>query len=130
MNKFIVLVAAALLMSGCAAKAVGKYHWGGYSSSLYDYQQDATKQAEYVAALEKAAVSTPSHQKLAPGLLAELGYIKLSTGDTEGAIQLFEREKASWPEATKFMDRAITSARSAQGAGSGNAAGAAATPTS
>ncbi|MQP63934.1 DUF4810 domain-containing protein [Niveispirillum sp. SYP-B3756] len=130
MNKIFVLAAAALLMSGCAAKAVGKYHWGEYSSSLYEYQQDPTKQAEYVAALERAVISTPSHQKLAPGLLAELGYIKLSKGDTEGAVQLFEREKAAWPEAAKFMDRAIASARGASGAGSGNATGAAATPTS
>lgn len=45
--------------------------------------------------------------RIAPGLHAELGFLKLERGDADAAVRLFEREKRAWPEASYFMDTLI-----------------------
>lgn len=45
--------------------------------------------------------------RIAPGLQAELGFLKLERGDPAAAVRLFEREKRAWPEASYFMDTLI-----------------------
>jgi hypothetical protein len=40
---------------------------------------------------------------LAPGLLAELGYLSLEDGDTSQAIRLFEEEMTTFPESRIFL---------------------------
>jgi hypothetical protein len=45
--------------------------------------------------------------RVAPGLLAELGYLHLEDGDIPGAIALFEEEKALFPESKKLMNDVI-----------------------
>ncbi|KIL97895.1 hypothetical protein CCC_00956 [Paramagnetospirillum magnetotacticum MS-1] len=42
--------------------------------------------------------------RLAPGLIAELGYLYLQAGNPEKALTLFKREKRNWPESAYFMD--------------------------
>ena len=101
--------AVAVLVAGCAPTT--KYNWDNYSQSLYDYQKDATAQAAYQAALERIIASDGPNRKAPPGIFAELGYLKLASGDTKGAIALFEREKSSWPESSLMMDKVILSAR-------------------
>jgi hypothetical protein len=49
--------------------------------------------------------------RLAPGLVAELGYLYLQSGNPERAIRLFEREKHTWPESAYFMDVMIRVAK-------------------
>lgn len=112
--KFRIVSAAALVfaLSGCAQQSTGKYAWGEYALTLYDYQQDATKLAQYQEALEKLAASPPEAKKIAPGIYAELGYVRLAKGDIDGAVAMFEKERAAWPEATTFMDKAIAAAKS------------------
>jgi hypothetical protein len=100
---------AATLIAGCGPTT--KYNWGGYSQSLYSYHRNATQKADYEAALEKVVASESPTTKVPPGIFAELGYLKLSAGNTNAAVKLFEREKTVWPEATVMMDRAIASAR-------------------
>lgn len=85
--------------------------WGNYATTLYDYQQDATKLTQYRDELERLATADSKTQKIAPGVFAELGYIRLGQGDVSGAVAMFEREKAAWPESTRFMDKAIAAAR-------------------
>jgi hypothetical protein len=107
--KFALPFAVALLVAGCVPTT--KYNWGNYSQSLYDYQRDATAQAAYLATLENIVASEGPSRKVPPGIFAELGYVKLASGDAKGAISLFEREKSNWPESTLMMDKAIFSAR-------------------
>jgi hypothetical protein len=102
-------VIAALLVAGCAPGT--KYNWGNYSKSLYDYQQDVTAQASYSQSLESIISSSGPTSKVPPGIFAELGYLKLASGDASGAVAMFEREKSSWPESEKMMDKAISNAR-------------------
>ncbi|MDO8607821.1 MAG: DUF4810 domain-containing protein [Phaeospirillum sp.] len=49
--------------------------------------------------------------RLAPGLIAELGYLYLDAGNPQKAIALFKREKRNWPEAAYFMDVMIQVAK-------------------
>ena len=108
-SRHLLPFAVAVLVSGCAPTT--KYNWDNYSQSLYDYQKDATAQAAYQAALERIITSDGPNRKVPPGIFAELGYLKLASGDSKGAIALFEREKSSWPESSLMMDKVILSAR-------------------
>lgn len=110
-KSFLIGAVIAAALTGCAQQPTGKYMWGNYATSLYDYQQDATKLPQYSDELERLAKADPKTQKIAPGVFAELGYIRLGKGDVPGAVAMFEREKAAWPEATLFMDKAIAAAR-------------------
>lgn len=49
--------------------------------------------------------------RLAPGLVAELGYLYMEAGNPEKAITLFRREQRNWPEAAYFMDVMIRVAK-------------------
>jgi hypothetical protein len=110
---YVLPLVAAMIVAGCAPTT--KYNWGDYSQSLYDYQQDATAQAAYLAALEQIISSEGPDRKVPPGILAEFGYLKLASGDSASAIVLFEREKTNWPESSLMMDKAILSARGDKG---------------
>jgi hypothetical protein len=48
---------------------------------------------------------------IAPGLLAELGYLYLEDGDQARARALFEEEMARFPEARPFLVRIIDNSR-------------------
>lgn len=110
-NRMVLAATMVAALAGCAQPPTGKYMWGNYALTLYDYQQDATKLAQYQEELERLAVTDPKTQKIAPGVFAELGYVRLAKGDVPGAVAMFEREKTAWPESTVFMDKAITAAR-------------------
>ncbi|QQP88633.1 DUF4810 domain-containing protein [Skermanella sp. TT6] len=103
------ILAIAVICAGCGQTT--KYYWGNYSKSLYDYQQNPTTQASHQAALESIIASGEPTRKVPPGIYAELGYLKLSSGDSGGAIALFEKEKSAWPESALMMDKAVLNAR-------------------
>ncbi len=46
-------------------------------------------------------------QRVAPGLYAELGTLYLQAGSTGKAIDLYSRERASWPESAGLMTAMI-----------------------
>ena len=111
MNARLYLACLSLIViSGCAEKP--KYNWGSYSSTLYDYYRDATKEAKFVASLEEIVKANGPKKKAPPGIFAEYGYMEMSRGNVDNAIKLFEQEKSAWPESAVFMDAAIKLARS------------------
>lgn len=59
--------------------------------------------------------------RLAPGLIAELGYLYMEAGSPEKAISLFNREKRNWPEAAYFMDVMIRVAKGPDKTATGDA---------
>lgn len=110
MNKRLASVAAAVAatmgaLAGCAAPS--GFHWGGYDQALYAYSKRVEAKDEYIAALEGAIAQGKRENRLAPGLQAELGYMRLQAGDLDGAIALFEAEAQSFPESATFMARVI-----------------------
>jgi hypothetical protein len=110
-----LLLPLPLLLAAAACQPQPKYYWGDYSSSLRSYYIDASEQKSFDQALDTIVVSADtSGRKVPPGVFAEYGYEELSHGNTDKAVQLFQREKQAWPESTVFMDKAIASAKTGQ----------------
>ncbi|MBE0624234.1 MAG: DUF4810 domain-containing protein [Burkholderiales bacterium] len=105
--RFTTLIFAAFFLGGCAAQPI--YNWGGYESMLYNGYKDPTKVEEMKVGLENhIAAMDKSNQKIAPGLLAELGTLYLQSGSSDKAIAMYSRERETWPESKGLMDAMIT----------------------
>jgi hypothetical protein len=80
--RFLGAAAAALTaacLAGCTTPAQG-FYWGSYDQSLYAFSKRAEKRDDYAAALQKAIDRGRATKRLAPGLQAELGFLKLENG--------------------------------------------------
>lgn len=104
-------------LTGCAQAPKSLYQWGGYQDQLYEhFKGDRQSPAEQVRVLEaQAQKARAGGRALPPGFRAHLGMMHLRLGQEDRARQLFEAEKASFPEATPYMDfllKRLTSARS------------------
>jgi hypothetical protein len=101
----------ALLLTGCATPS--RFEWGGYESALYSYAKKPDLRPQYRAALEKAVEQGRKTNRLAPGLLAELGYLALEDGDIAVAVSLFEEEMRAFPESRAFLEVVVARAKGA-----------------
>lgn len=104
--KVFVLGATALSMAACATPP--RFEFGAYEPTLYAYYKKPEMADKYEAALEKAIERGEATDRLAPGMYAELGYLRLSQGDQSAAVQMFEREADAFPESAFFMNRIVT----------------------
>lgn len=110
MKKLIIVSALAfgfLQISACAPAT--RFEWGNYENSLYAYSKNPLDNSKYAASLEDAIARGKATNRLAPGLCAELGYLKLSEGDTAAAISLFNEEISNFPESSAFLKRTLDS---------------------
>jgi len=111
--KEIVAIAAPLFFAGCTTQP-SLYNYEDYSSSYYNSVKtpgDETKlklQQSMEKAIETAGESRSG--RVPPGMYANLGYLYLKQGESAKAIEMFNREKTVYPEATQFMDRVIQKA--------------------
>jgi hypothetical protein len=103
------LLAGLLLTSACVTPS--RFEWGGYEASLYAYAKHPEQKEQYQAALETAIERGRETNRVAPGLLAELGYLRLEDGDTAQAVALFEEEIRLFPEARPFLTDVINRAK-------------------
>lgn len=94
-------VGLSFLLSACATPS--RFAWGGYEGALYAYAKKPTLRENYRQALAKAVDEGKRSNRLAPGLLAELGYLSLEDGDTTHAVQFFEEEMQAFPESRVFL---------------------------
>jgi hypothetical protein len=108
---WIVAVAASLALTACATPS--RFEWGGYEAALYSYAKKPDLRPQYRVALEKAISRGRATNRLAPGLLAELGYINLEDGDAATAIPLFEEEMRVFPESRPFLTDVLARAKGA-----------------
>lgn len=110
----IVPIAAAVLaavsLSACASHKE-RFEWGRYESALYVYAKKPDKRAEYKEALTEAIAKGRKDNRVAPGLLAELGYVYLEDGDMATALPLFEEEMKRFPESRPFLSGVVTRAK-------------------
>jgi hypothetical protein len=106
-----LVVAVGASLSACAT-ATNRFEWGGYEGALYAYAKKPDRRPDYRATLEKAVEKGRQTDRVAPGLLAELGYLYLEDGDAEHAVPLFEEEMRRFPEARPFMTSVIARAKS------------------
>lgn len=102
----ILFGAVAALAAGCAPQ--GRFEWGGYEPALYAYYKSPGERALYEKELVKAIERGRKSGKVAPGLCAELGYIRLENGDIAGAQASFDEEMRLFPESRMFLTGVVT----------------------
>lgn len=105
-----LIVVAVLCITGACVPSP-RFEWGAYEIALYRYHKQPTEREAYRTALRVAIDRGIRTNRLAPGLLAELGYLSLEDGDTVTAITLFEQEKTSFPESAPLMERIVEQLR-------------------
>lgn len=74
-KKSYMLLAAALTVTGCATPP--RFEYGAYENSLYVYYKKPDTADKFEIALENAIKKGETSGRLAPGLYAELGYLRL-----------------------------------------------------
>ncbi|MES1981605.1 MAG: DUF4810 domain-containing protein [Pseudomonadota bacterium] len=106
--RLVALAFTALVLSGCATQSRHTYDWDGYDSMLYAGYKDPARMQEMKLELERhIAEMDRSGQKIAPGLLAELGTLYLQSGSSDQAIMMYGRERDTWPESQGLMTAMI-----------------------
>ncbi len=108
LSLFLIASAGASL---CACATPSRFEWGGYESSLYAYAKKPERRMDYRASLELAVDKGRKTDRVAPGLLAELGYLYLEDGDAAHAIPLFEEEMRRFPESKSFLTSVVARAQ-------------------
>jgi hypothetical protein len=109
MIRRIFLVAGLIGATSTAACApTTLFEWGNYEPALYAYTQNPENRGVYKEALEKAIERGRARNAVAPGLLAELGYLHMEAGETAEALRYFQEERRRFPESAGLMDRVIT----------------------
>ena len=106
---YIVLLLVVSLTSGCATPSM--YSWGSYEQDLYKYYKSPDNLEDLESNLAVLLEQAETGQTIPPGLYAEYGYLMFEMGDAESAIKYFEKEKATWPESSQFMDTMIAAVR-------------------
>lgn len=109
--KLVGLLAGVCLLSGCATSTGPKFYWGNYEHALYVYAKKPDQREFYRSSLEKAIEQGRANNAIAPGLLAELGYLYLEDGDTDKAVALFQEEITRFPESKVFLTMVIEHAK-------------------
>jgi|SRR5438874_7141834 len=100
-RKSVVLMAGALALTACAPQT--RFEWGSYEPSLYAYYKNPSDRGQYEESLVKAIAIGKKSNKIAPGLYAELGYMRLEAGDIAGAQANFDEEMRLFPESRSFL---------------------------
>lgn len=103
LTKRLLIGASALSLSACATNSE-RFHWGNYEPALYRYTVHPESREDYRAALAKAAEVGRKGNSVAPGLLAELGYLYLEDGKSDEANALFAEEMQRFPESKAFLE--------------------------
>jgi hypothetical protein len=101
-----------LVLSVAACAPTSKYNWGNYSPALVAMDENATMAPSYEKALARI-VNNPAG-KVPPGIFAEYGYVLQQKDDVKGAVAMYAREKAAWPESATLMDKMTESLQSAR----------------
>ena len=106
MPRILIMTAFLATLTGCAAPTM--YQWGDYEKDLYGAYKDPTKMNALRIDLEsQTALMEGSRQKVAPGLYAELGTLYLQLGSPEKAINMYKKERDTWPESKGLMTSMI-----------------------
>lgn len=105
----LAAVLGVLTLSGCATSRQA-YDWGSYDQLLYEtYKEPVRAEALRIELETHIAALEAGNSKVAPGLYAELGTLYLEAGDADRAIELYEKERAAWPESRGLMTALIVS---------------------
>lgn len=106
-KRSFVLVVFILLTTGCATSNT-LYDWGNYEDNLFNYyHKPALQEAVVLDHLELLSKLERNNRTPAPGLLAEAGTLLLLQGETQKAIEFYQKEHDTWPESQAMMSALI-----------------------
>ena len=106
----VALGACVALLGACAQKGPPPlYMWETFPKMQYDALLRAgVSPVEQVGEMEAhAEKARAAGAALPPGFRAHLGMLKLSAGDPARARQLWQEEKAAFPESSPYMDQLL-----------------------
>lgn len=105
MKRLAILLVLGAMVASCAPQS--RFAWGDYENSLYTYYKNPEQREKYRTSLEKAVAKGREDERVAPGLLAELGYLALEDGDAARSVTYFEQEMLLFPESRPFLESVI-----------------------
>jgi hypothetical protein len=98
------------VLAGCAHKPPPPlYMWESFPKMQYDtLLANGNAPSEQLAAMEaQAEKARAAGAALPPGFRAHMGMLKLAAGNPDQARQLWQAEKASFPESAPYMDQLL-----------------------
>lgn len=98
-----------LVLAGCAHAPKPLYLWEGFPRQQYEtLLQEGTNPEEQIRELQAHAEKARAEDAaLPPGFRAHLGMLYLEAGNLGEARNLWQAEKAAFPEATPYMDQLL-----------------------
>lgn len=104
--KIYILLSISALLNGCATSNE-IFYWGDYEDTLHEryVKNDNGKVESELHSIITQAQS--QHQKVAPGIYADYGFLLYKRGNKQAAIQAFNTESSLYPESTALMNKLI-----------------------
>jgi len=105
----LAATAFALGLVGCAQPHAPLYMWETYPRQQYVYLlHDGISPDQQIKEIEAhAEKARAANAQLPPGLRAHLGMLYLSVGNPGRAMEMWNAEKAAFPESTPYMDQLL-----------------------
>ena len=96
-------------LAGCAQSGAPLYMWETYPRQQYVYLlHEGVSPDQQIQEIEAhAEKARAANAQLPPGLRAHLGLLYLSVGNPGRAMELWNAEKAAFPESTVYMDQLL-----------------------
>ncbi len=104
------LAGALALLTGCAGTAPKPlYLWEGFARQQYDaLLREGYSPDDQIRTLEAhAEKARGANAALPPGLRAHLGMLHLGAGNADRARDLWQAEKAAFPESAPYIDQLL-----------------------
>lgn len=100
------LVAAALVLTGCAQAPKPLYSWETFPKQQYEtlLREGADPNAQIQAMQAHAEKARAGNALLPPGFRMHLGLLQLSTGNPGAARDMWLAEKLAFPESAPYVD--------------------------
>lgn len=105
------LLAALLLLSGCATPEPPLYRWGSYEQLVYAGYRDpgSSDPVNDALALEADLARTEAEgAAIPPGVRIHLAYLYFQQGRDAEARDLLLAERENFPESTTFVNRLLS----------------------
>lgn len=98
-------LAAAILLSGCAATDHRQYQWGSYTEQQYSALNGDPGAADGINALEETLQESISSGKpVPPGLQAHLGLLYGQAGRHDLFVKYLRAEQQQYPESKAYIN--------------------------
>lgn len=104
--RIAIAAMASLMLFGCAQAPKQLYMWEAFPRQQYDaLQREGVSPESQIRALEAhAEKARAANGALPPGFRAHLGMLHLATGNAATARQMWQAEKAAFPESAPYID--------------------------